>query len=196
MISATTAGYSQFIPGTPMVVITNIPKTIDEFVEMRDRIAVTPIGGAASFIVAMLVYTRDIYLGIDCFTASLVNDSSLLRRVQPGGYEGLEPIMPFQNAVTLLQREPWVANSYIYSTRRDNAYRLGEGPYKIVFNPYNPIVGDDGIMELEVYSTGVPTPRRISVRVNNRGIWKVWRWEDVIKSILAPEAYLFYEDDI
>ncbi len=53
------------------MIITNIPKTIEEFVEMRDRISTTPIGGAASFVVAMIIYTRDIYLGLNCFTPRL-----------------------------------------------------------------------------------------------------------------------------
>lgn len=187
---------AQAVPGTTTIVISNLPANIQEFVSMRDRLAVSPAGGAASFIVAMLIYTKNIELGTQCMTASLVNDPALLRRVSPGGYEGLEPLPSMQREITVLQREPWIADSYVFGTSVNNGYKLSGGPYRIVFNPYNPQVGPDGVIYLQVYSSGVATPRNISVRANNHGLWKVWDWTEVIKSVRAPAAYLYYEDDI
>ncbi len=189
-------GMAQTIPGTPQIVITNLPNTIDEFVALRDSIAATPVGGAAAFVVAMVVYTRDIELGMQCFTASLFNDGSLLRRVTPGGYEGMEPVASFQREVTILQREPWIATSYIYGTSIEKGYRLGNGPYRIVFNPYNPRPSEEGFIELQVYTSGTDNPRRIVLKANNRGVWKVWFWKDLVKPVRTPDPFIFYEDDI
>ena len=67
-----------------------IPSTIEEFVAMRDEVAVTPSGGAAMFVVAMMNYAKDQTLGLQCFTAILVNDGSQLWD-DPKGYGGKSP---------------------------------------------------------------------------------------------------------
>jgi hypothetical protein len=64
---------------TPLnpVIIDKMPQNIEEFVQLRDRIATTPQGGVAIFVIAMHLYTQDPKLGEACLTIAM--DASRLK---------------------------------------------------------------------------------------------------------------------
>lgn len=176
----------QMIPVS--VEIPTIPETIDEFVELRDEIAVTPEGGAAMFILALMVYSEDYDTGLLCITASLVNDSSLLRNVVPYGYKGMEPISELQDRFTVLQRKPWIADSYAAEALPENNYEL-EAPFKIKFYITDQAVdGNINKVSLSALNNGDEDFRDTVVEVNANNIWKVWGWENLILDVAEPSG--------
>jgi hypothetical protein len=69
----------------PSVQLDNLPSSLDQFVAWRDRVATTPQGGAASMVVALLLYAGNKALGEQCLAAAVDR-----ARLQEGssGYQG------------------------------------------------------------------------------------------------------------
>ena len=59
-----------------------VPETIEDFIILRDEIAVTSSGGAAVFVLALYIYTLDEELGLQALTVTLVNDDLHLQKMK------------------------------------------------------------------------------------------------------------------
>lgn len=171
--------------------ISEVPETIDEFVEMRDRVAVTPWGGAAMFVMAMMVYADDPETGMDCFTAMLVNDSTLLRNVTPWGYKGLEPQSYIKDRVTLIQAYPYIARSYLQGAVPENGYTVSDYKCTFVTNTDSKVSVNE--FKLWILSSGDEEPREITLELNSKGIWKMWSWDVMISHVETPVLARFDE---
>lgn len=166
----------------PMSVsIDSIPSTIEEFVAMRDQVAVTPSGGTAMFVVAMMNYTKDEALGLQCFTAILVNDGSTLKD-DPKGYGGKSPASSAMYLIGMLKKAPYVPNSYINGTTVDDGYALPAAPYSITLstNKYSMQNIEKGECKVFVATTGGNMPRPVTLVMNNKGIWKVKEFSSLV----------------
>ncbi|NPV02451.1 MAG: hypothetical protein HPY53_13840 [Brevinematales bacterium] len=159
----------------PMSVsLDQIPSTIEEFIAMRDEIAGTPSGGAAMFVAAMINYSKDQALGLQCFTAIMVNDGSLLGD-DPKGYGGKSPNKSAMYLIDQLKKYPYLPNSYINGTTVDDGYTLPSAPYTVTIstNKYSANNIAKGEIKIFVATTGGNMPRPVTLVVNNKGIWKV-----------------------
>lgn len=163
-----------------------IPADVEEFVALRNEIAVTPEGGAAMFVVAMSAYAKDPDLGMRLFTAILVNDGSMLRD-DPAGYGGKAPGNSASYLIRRLDDAPWVASSYWIGTSPENGYTVPEGnplTTAVSRNPYS--VVSETEMRVFVHCTGADSPRPIRLERNNRGVWKVAEFSSLVVGVRPP----------
>lgn len=168
-----------------------IPDSMEEFLSLRDEIAESPEGGAAVYVVALIMFTRDEDLGTDALTAAL--DRSMIKS-DPQGYKGYSPVWPFSDKLRrYLRPKPYIARSYIDGTSPGGAYELPEPPYMVVLsrNKYSVIAEDE--VKVFVSSSGADSPRPVTLLRNNREIWKV-KVESLILGIRPPEETI--DDDL
>ncbi|WP_028973720.1 DUF6935 domain-containing protein [Spirochaeta cellobiosiphila] len=181
-----------FSDETPIIVeIPGIPTNLDSFLALRDRLSLSPEGGASMFIVSMVMYTQNQNLGQEAFTISLDRFNLV---TDPSGYKGYSPSQTFMlRAKNYLEPRPYIAFSYLMGTSPESRYVLPKKPYKIMYstNAYSYI--SDTEVKLFVHSTGSETPRPIVLKKNNRGLWKV-KSHSLFLGVLAPTELV--DDDL
>lgn len=163
--------------------IQRIPATIEEFTSLRDSLAGTPEGGAAVFVVALYLYTANQALGLQALTVAL--DAGQLSS-DARGYQGFSPSSSYNFYFQQLQNAQHIARSYFAGTSPANAYALPSGPQtiEIVRNPYSVI--SDAEIRVYVYSTGADTPRPLTLKKNNRGVWKASSTNSLFVGVRPP----------
>ncbi len=170
--------------------IDKIPATAEEFITLRDRIATTPEGGAAIFVVALLKYAEDQTIGEQFLTIAI--DAKWLID-KPTGYKGKSPGVRYMQALKeRIAGKPYVARSYIQGTSPENGYKL-QTPLTIKILEQE---GDkaanaqrkaaNGLVKLFVYSTGADRPRPIEVNQNDKGLWKAYNWGSLEVGVRPP----------
>jgi len=163
-------GYAK-LSVNPRISFDKIPDNVEDFLKIRDNLADTPQGGATVFVVALTVYSRNQSLGEDFLTIAL--DTSRLRRVTPGGYDGWEPSPDFITSARLLLTHPWTTRSYIEGTSPLNGYKIPDrNPLSCYFDPLRTQMTDSITANVYIHSSGDNSSRLIVMRKNNRGIWK------------------------
>ncbi|MCC5945496.1 MAG: hypothetical protein JJT94_11220 [Bernardetiaceae bacterium] len=164
--------------------IDKIPTSVEEFIQMRDKIATTPAGGAATMIVALLIYAEKPELGLPCLTIAI--DRNQLS-TGSGGYKGFVPSAgDLRTIKDQLARAPYLPKSYFAGTSNQNGYAL---PQKLEMHfSSNAYSGNaaDGAIKVFVPSSGADSPRPINMQVNNRGLWKASSWSSLLVGIRKP----------
>lgn len=172
--------------------IEEIPTDLDQFLELRDEIAQTPQGGAAMFVVSMLLYEQDPELGMKAFTISL--DRQKLYK-DNNGYKGYMPDRTFQNNVkSYFAPRMYIGRSYILGTSPEKGYRLAESPHNMQFSTNIHSEQPDGSMRVFIKSSGADSPRPVTLKKNNRGIWKVSNYSSLFMGMRSPKADI--DDDL
>jgi hypothetical protein len=163
----------------------SLPKSIDQFVAWRDRVAVTPQGGAAAMVVALLVYTSDKALGEQCLAAA-VDDARL--EEGSGGYEGLRLHKTDQRLIeSQIKTQGYLPRSYVKGAVPANGYRLPAPPYLFEFSE-NRYSGDPaaGPYKVFVACSGAASPRPVTLRRDKAGLWKAQEWSSLVVGIQFP----------
>ena len=165
--------------------IEKIPSSIEAFVSLRDGLAQSPEGGAAIFVTALIVYTEDQPLGRQCLT--IAADRARLREGSTG-YKGWELIQPELRKIDeRIKQRSYVARSYVLGTSADAAYALPAAPhaFEITDNPHS---GDkeSGTYKVFVRSSGADSARPISLKRNNKGLWKASEWSSLSSGVVPP----------
>ena len=169
----------------PPVRFDHVPGSIEKFVTLRDQVAMTPQGGAAMMVVALLAYVEDEQLGQQCLTVAV--DRGQLSE-GPKGYKGWQlSNRNLQFVRGQLAGKAYLVRSYIQGTAPENGYRLPEPPYEIACTD-NRHSGDSasGSYKVFVACSGAATPRPVTVKVNDKGIWKVSEWSSLLVGIQPP----------
>lgn len=170
-------------PRNPDPSFAEIPTTLEQFLEIRERLAYTPEGGAAMFILSMMIFTQNEKLGRDCLTITMDN-SQLIKST--GGYKGYEPAPGFSYSLTRLRDMPWIPFSYIEGTDPSQAYSLPQGMYTLRFSG-NPFVQTgENTVRVFVDTTGDGEPRPVIVKRNDKGIWKVYEYTYLFYGVTQP----------
>ena len=167
------------------VLVQEIPTSVEEFVALRDQIAVVPQGGAAMMVVALHLYTQDESLGLECLTVA-VDRARLVEG--PGGYKGWQLGKRDLSRIKMqLSAQPYLPRAYFRSSAPENGYQLAEPPHVLSFSD-NPYSGDraSGVYKVFVECSGAPSARPVTVKRNNRGIWKADSWSSLITGVRAP----------
>jgi hypothetical protein len=167
------------------VSLLSLPRSIEEFVALRDQVATTPQGGAAMTVVALLLYARDETLGGQCLAAAVAAE-----RLSEGGggYQGWRlRRSDLQRMHEQLANQPFLPNAYILGTRPEDGYALPAPPYRLEFSA-NRYSGDptEGRFKVFVACSGAATPRPVTVRRNALGIWQAAEWSSLIVGIARP----------
>jgi hypothetical protein len=166
-------------PGDREVTIDKMPSTLEEFIAMRDKVATTPDGGAATWVVAAILYGRDPALGLQALTVA--TDKQWLQEDASGkGYKGwVLDNAEQQRMKERLGGKDHVARSYVAGTSPANAYALPAGAMKVRVKEQGNSKADDTSMKLFVYSTGTDSPRPILLKKNDKGLWKAHEWSSL-----------------
>ena len=171
--------------------INNLPSTVEEFVKMRNEIAVTPEGGATMFIVALKIYTKNPDVGSKCLV--IATDRS---RLTTGDvYKGFQLMKTDMNRIKLqMERYPYIPNSYFKGSTPKNGYKFNY-PGKMTFSS-NAYSGNkaEGNFKVFVKCYGADSPRPIKLVKNNKGFWKAKEWSSIIMGMRKPVVEV--DDDL
>jgi hypothetical protein len=160
--------------------IEKIPTNIEEFVELRNLTATTPEGGAAMFLLAMKIYDDNAELGKKCFVVA-VDQGSLTEGDTYKGFSLLKSDL--QLIESQLAKDINIPNSYIKSSSVNNSYKVTL-PYEYEFSR-NSYSGTDkeGAVKVFVKCSGADSARPMSLKINDKGLWKVTVWSSVLVGI-------------
>ena len=175
------------------ITVSKLPATMEEFVAFRDEVAATPQGGAAVMVVAMIAYAEDQEFGRQCLTVAV--DRGRLQQ-GPAGYKGFELIKAEEQRLkNRILGKGHLARSYVQGTSPEGAYALPEGPHEIRIST-NPHSGDlgSGTYKVFVASTGADSPRPITLKQNDKGLWKAHEWSSLTLGVVPPKQVV--DDDL
>ena len=168
-----------------LVQIASVPTSIEEFLALRTEVATTPEGGAVMMVTALMVYAGDTETGRQCLTVA-VDQSRLMDG--PKGYKGRQLSNNNLQRIDLqIRGKEYTPNSYVQGTSPQNGYQLPNPPYSFACSS-NPYSGDasSGTYKVFVTTSGAPTPRPVTVKVNDKGIWKASEWSSLIVGVQPP----------
>ncbi len=171
------------------ITISSMPSTIEEFVTLRDQISTTPEGGASLFLLALKIFTENENLGKQCLVVTA--DRNALQ--EGDDYKGFKIRNSDMSLIkSQLSKNNKIPNSYIQGATPENNYAVNP-PFVYSFST-NKYSGNEaeGQIKLFVKSYGADSDRPITVKRNNRGIWKASNWSSVIVGIKKPQI----DDDI
>ncbi len=192
------------------VSVPSLPTSVEEFIALSARLSgdeiddsafetsrqrgdgVAPnsaFGGAASFLVAAMVYAENEELGLQMLTVAIHPDerASMSR---PGNYRGYMPSMREQQRM----RQQWrgrrahVPRTYALGTSPQNAYAVPTGALRFRIVRQSIDAHADGQVKLFVFSTGADTPRSILMRADARGRYKAVNWSSLETGTRPPVA--------
>lgn len=169
----------------PSVSIDILPEKLEDFVALRDRVAVTPQGGAAVLVAALLLYVRDRDLGLQCLSAIMTHE-----RLSEGhgGYDGRRVrTADAQHVAGQFKKQTYLPASYIKGATPANGYELPAPPY-VVECSGNPYSGDleSGTYKVFVECSGASTPRPVTLKRDQQGLWKAHEWSTLTVGIQRP----------
>jgi hypothetical protein len=162
-----------------------LPTSLDEFLALHADLATTPEGGAAALAMALLVYAQDAELGQACLAGTV--DAA---RLAPGAvsFTGRQ-LAPRDLALVRRQmaQNPHLAASYVQGATPENVYALPEPPWQIICTA-NPYSGDraKGPYKLFVACSGAASPRPVSLRPDDAGLWRPFEWSSLLVGIRVP----------
>lgn len=166
--------------------VAGLPADTESFLELRNEIANTPEGGAAIFLLAMMQYVNDPELGEQFLTIALAR-RNLNKSAGAGSYKGFRPGASLQYHLKRLQKLKHLPGSYVAGTGPDNGY-AAQAPYRFDFsrNKYS----EKGPREVKVFvaCTGASSPRPVTLKRNDRGVWKVHEASSLFVGVAAPAA--------
>lgn len=160
--------------------ISALPDTLEGYIALHADLAITPEGGTAALVAALLIYADDPELGQRCLGATM--DAS---RLAPEGRQ----LRPRDLALVRRQmaQNPYLAASYVQGATPENGYALPEPPWQVVCraNPYSG-ARDTGPYKLFVACSGAASARPVTLRPDAAGLWRPCEWSSLLVGIRAP----------
>ena len=84
----------------------------------------------------------------------------------------------------------WMAHSYVLGTSHEQGYALPpSGPYQIMIDSTNPYQPGAGMKKLFISCSGADSPRPITLKVNDKGLWKAHEWSSLQLGMRAPVVH-------
>jgi hypothetical protein len=171
--------------------IPSIPASVEEFISIRNQIATSPEGGAAVFVLAMILFDRDEKLGVEALTVAL--DRSNLRE-DMNGYKGFSPGINLSYHIDRFSRNSYWGRAYIEGTSPENQYTLPPVPLQLSIGRNSYSEQKNGDVKVFIKCSGADNPRPISMRVNDKGLWKAVECSSMFLGMRAPEQEI--SDDL
>ncbi len=161
------------------ITIKQLPQSVDEFLEIRDRLAPSPNGGAACFLIALIVYAKNNHLGTKLLTMTI--DREFL--VQGNSYNGFQPRSTDLNVINdLLKQKPHFFHAYISASYPDKEINSlnSEISFDFVRNPPTAYKEGNEIQRVLVKYNTDTKPRMIKLRKDYKDFWKVYEWSSIL----------------
>ena len=166
-----------------LITLRTLPMAVDEFVYMRNGMANSPEGGASVFIAALLIYSKDKNVGMKCLTIAL--DST--RLTSGSTYKGFTPdASAAKMFVSLAEKsKSFIPYSYITGTHPDRDY-VAKLPYVLEYEKTSKTFRSENDATIFIKTSGDQLPRAIYLKRNDKGIWKVIKFDEVMKNVTQP----------
>jgi hypothetical protein len=162
------------------------PASLEAFLALHAELAATPEGGTAALVAALLAFAEDAELGERCLGAT-VDAARLAVGAAAGGGRRLGA-----HDLALVRRQmarnPYLAATYVRGTSLENGYTLPAPPWQVACSA-NPYSGDraTGPYKLFVICSGAASPRPVSLRPDEAGLWRPFEWSSLLVGVRAPE---------
>jgi len=169
----------------PVVEIDGLPETVEALVALQEEVAGTPEGGAAVMIAALWLMAEDEERGEQALVAAV--DRSRLQ-AGSGGFEGRRLGKRDLDLIRMqVGGRGYALRSYVQGTGPENGYRLPERPYRVVCsaNPYSGDL-DAGQFKVFVASSGADSPRPVTLRRGEDGLWRAAEWSSLLLGVREP----------
>jgi len=169
--------------GDKLISVNRIPANTEEFVYMRNVQSNSPEGGAAMFIMSMIIYTTDKNLGMQCATIAL----DQTRLVSGSTYKGFTPDKSAAEKIAALSEKAksFIPFSYIVKTDPDRDYKAVL-PFTFSFREMPNNLRSENEAKVFVVSSGDQAPRAVYMKRNDKGIWKVTNFDGLMKDVIQP----------
>lgn len=157
--------------------LSKLPASPEEFINMRNKMARTPEGGATMFLAALLNLGKNEKLGMQCLTIAI--DQS---QVTSGNvYKGYKPGRNTMYHLKRLKRGgrgnfwAYAPKAYLKGATLKNGYTPSK-PYKVVTSR-NKYSGRESSGKVKVYiDVAGFRPRPVTMKRNDKGIWKAYEF--------------------
>jgi hypothetical protein len=164
--------------------VSKLPRTEKEFLTLRDKLAVTPEGGAAVFLVSMMVFSEDRKLGLQFFTIALSKDNLTAGSV----YKGFKPDNGVMYHIDRLadpkrKRTPY---AYVSGTDMENGYQASP-PFKFVINTNQYSRTGENRIKVFVDCSASSYPRPITMQKNDKNLWKALEISSMSLDVPMPD---------
>lgn len=172
----------------PQITIAALPRTVEDFQNLRDQHGNTPSGAAALFATALIVYAENQQAGLPMLILMLVNDNTLMQTASANrGYRGFDLTANTRFLTDRVIPAPWVPRSYVQGTSPVSHYTLPSGPLRFSFTTNNYTVISPTELRMFIASTGADTPRPLRLKRNSAGLWKVAEFSSLVVGVRPPE---------
>ena len=163
------------------VTVDKLPTSTEEFIKFRDEIAQTPEGGAVAFIVASILYSKDPNMGRECVV--IQTDMSQVQQSN-SGYKGYNLTSSNDFQLKQIDSRKHIPFSYVQGTSNESGYAVPAGAMK--FKIERSVKTDDGKTKVFVWSTGADSARPITLRQNDKGVWKAHEFSSLMVGVRPP----------
>jgi hypothetical protein len=169
--------------GAELVALKTMPADTQQFVYQRNAMAGSPEGGAAVFVTALILYMGNKNIGMECLTIAL----DQTRLAEGATYKGFTPDKAAAEAFASLSQKSrsYIPFSYIVGTSPDRDYKaVLPWSYEFVDSSRSFRTSDEATLLIK--STGDQIPRAIKMKKNDRNIWKVVEFGELMKDVKQP----------
>lgn len=184
---------SPLMARTEEIHIQKIPTTVEEFISFRDANANSPGGGAAVYILALMTFSKNNQLGMQCLTIAL--DQSNV--VNGDVYKGKKPgngIMYHVNRMNGYKRWSYLGFAYTEGALASNNYNTDKSSFKVV-STTNKYSGseEDGQVKVFIEVDGF-MKRPIILKRNDSGVWKALNVSSMFLDLKKPANQIEKDD--
>ncbi len=176
--------------------IENIPQSTEDLVALRNKVAITPEGGLACFIIALKHFAEGHPQGLEMLVITRAHED-LVTSTASGNYKGYTlGTNELYFTRNQLSKQPYLPMSYFNGATPQNNYVLNERQLSFSFST-NSYSGDieSGRIKVFVDCSGASSPRPATLVKNDKGIWKVKEYSSLIVGI-QPKAAEKPSDDL
>jgi len=166
-----------------VIISEELPATIESFKNFVNRIAVTPEGGAVCIVTALSLFSRRVCE--DCLSIIIHRD-----RLQeyPDSFEGWRLQNHDQQLINgQILDKPWIPASYYVGTSPVNSYSIPPLPFRFSISRDTYSSSDPDRKKVFVTSSGADSPRPVTLKRDDRGIWKALEWSSLLLGVRPPE---------
>lgn len=160
-----------------------VPRTPEELIALRDKIATDPWGGAAITLLAFMAWQADEKVGEPMLVLA-VSEKNVGKSKGAGSYNGYGLSGALKSYLRMTERSKHCARSYAVGATPENRYAFDPSAVTLRMlkpEPATPL--DPALTTYKVFvcTSGADSCRPITLTSNKRGIWKA----DELSSVLV-----------